>query len=669
MTSSGSEIGKIAKNKLLISAVFAVGIIAALFYSVPAYAFTVANGVGANINGTTTITYNATIYKVTDEAITNVSAKLWQASTMGSTPGKDFVYATSCTPGYYATTDGYSTTGYSPNGYGFTEGGNLGFGYTGDEPSGYGYFYGTGYGYGYTADANAPLFCIFEFKNLDYGVPYTNVTVYINDIAVNTLAMDATVITDYVTIFNNIVTALNTANITTNMASCATTANACENLYFNKTINNGTNVFGGQINFTKTGGLDLTDSATVTFLQSFEDKMNSAHGMVQLNASGSSTFNASGINASITLWGLPNYGDVLPTLTVTYDNGTVSTSASEISGLTYNGAAGTLTFLASHLSKYQMNTPHVIGATDTNVTVTEANSEIIVTPTSPAFTVTVPSSATSAILNLTQLGLTNTSTAITVNATMAINASTGSVSLQMPAGVTISGPLGWDGSIDLPTILSNSSATMSISGFTTSTTAVVEVGLGNQTLTFDKAVRLLIPGMAGKNAAYIRNGVSYVISNCSTTYGDSQTTGDSLGAGAECKMDVGSDMVIWTKHFTQFIAYTQAANTVSSGTSYTYTYTTVTPTPSPQPSAPATETVTPTTTMPSPSPIASPTSESDVTATPQPSTTGGSTVATPTNAVKGDTGSIFDWIMSNILLIIGAIVVIGAAYYFLVMKK
>jgi hypothetical protein len=202
---------------------------------------------------------------------------------------------------------------------------------------------------------------------------------------------------------------------------------------------------------------------------------------------------------------------------------------------------------------------------------------------------------------------------------------------------------------------------MSISGYTTTTTAVVEVGLGDELLTFDKAVRLLIPGMAGKNAAYIRNGDSHVISNCSTTYGDSQTTGDSLGAGAECKMDVGSDMVIWTKHFTQFIAYSQTAvsNTGSSSSWYTTTPTpTVAPTATAVPSNVPTETPTV-----SGTPVTPGEDEPGIggaTATPQPGVTATIQPTTPaTGAAAGN----------DLLWIIAGVVVLGAAAAYIFMNK
>ncbi|PJA01759.1 hypothetical protein COX74_01020, partial [bacterium (Candidatus Gribaldobacteria) CG_4_10_14_0_2_um_filter_41_16] len=35
--------------------------------------------------------------------------------------------------------------------------------------------------------------------------------------------------------------------------------------------------------------------------------------------------------------------------------------------------------------------------------------------------------------------------------------------------------------------------------------------------------------------------------------------GDALAAGGDCKISVGSDLIIWTKHFTNFVTYTQTA--------------------------------------------------------------------------------------------------------------
>jgi hypothetical protein len=50
---------------------------------------------------------------------------------------------------------------------------------------------------------------------------------------------------------------------------------------------------------------------------------------------------------------------------------------------------------------------------------------------------------------------------------------------------------------------------------------------------------------------------------------DTQTAGDILAAGGTGKIDVGSDLVIWTKHFTKFITYTQTSLTATDDTTTT----------------------------------------------------------------------------------------------------
>ena len=76
-----------------------------------------------------------------------------------------------------------------------------------------------------------------------------------------------------------------------------------------------------------------------------------------------------------------------------------------------------------------------------------------------------------------------------------------------------------------------------------------------------------MPGEAGKRVGYIQFGGELIEI---TTIGssDSQTEANTLPAGGTLKIDVGSDLVIWTKHFTKFVTYTQASRiaALSSGT-------------------------------------------------------------------------------------------------------
>ncbi len=134
----------------------------------------------------------------------------------------------------------------------------------------------------------------------------------------------------------------------------------------------------------------------------------------------------------------------------------------------------------------------------------------------------------------------------------------GAVTVAVPVGTTVTAPAGsgWDGTIVLPTVKAQASA--AVGG---SAVVVLEVGAGKDAsgndivLTFSKAVRLLVPGQAGKTAAYTRNGS--LVSITRTLTADTQAVADaSIPAEGEAAINVGNDKAIWTKHFTEFVAYT-----------------------------------------------------------------------------------------------------------------
>lgn len=124
------------------------------------------------------------------------------------------------------------------------------------------------------------------------------------------------------------------------------------------------------------------------------------------------------------------------------------------------------------------------------------------------------------------------------------------VSVQIPKMTTISAPLFWDGTIRTPTLLSQPTIVPS-AGMIFLT--AVSVGFDQGHLTFDKAARILFPGQAGKLVGYVNNnGLAPIEQRCSE---DSQTAGDALAEGGNCEIDVGCDLVVWSKHFTEFVVY------------------------------------------------------------------------------------------------------------------
>ncbi len=165
-----------------------------------------------------------------------------------------------------------------------------------------------------------------------------------------------------------------------------------------------------------------------------------------------------------------------------------------------------------------------------------------------------------AVITLSFSAVTNLDGSLSASVTNTTEASTTSngiqVTMTIPAGTTINGPSSWDGSIVPPTATTSFTLTAD-SGNTASAQLAIEMGFGNTVLTFDKAVRILMAGQAGKFVGYSRGGVFTAITTVCTD--DTQATNDLLSAGGNCKIDVGSDLVVWTKHFTTFISYTQTA--------------------------------------------------------------------------------------------------------------
>ncbi|MEN6350795.1 MAG: Ig-like domain-containing protein [Syntrophomonas sp.] len=175
---------------------------------------------------------------------------------------------------------------------------------------------------------------------------------------------------------------------------------------------------------------------------------------------------------------------------------------------------------------------------------TAGSGETITITDTPA-SITIPEGATGTSLNVTPGAALPQ---VEINAASDL----GSVQVQIPAGTAASGSENWDGTFSLPAVTSQ--ASININGASQVNT-VVTIGLDDEKISFSKAVRILIPGQAGKSAGYIRNGQFTQITR--TISADQQMVADSeIPPDGEGKIDVGSDLVVWTKHFTEFVAYT-----------------------------------------------------------------------------------------------------------------
>jgi len=194
-----------------------------------------------------------------------------------------------------------------------------------------------------------------------------------------------------------------------------------------------------------------------------------------------------------------------------------------------------------------------------NATTGYANSnsttpEVVITNPTQSVEITIESGTTNPTINVSSFitGGTGILPEITIN-----SANAGNASVEISAVTTVtSADVTWNGIIAAPTI---TTVTLpETSGETKTLSTAIEVGFTGAKLSFDKAVRILLPGQAGKRAGYIRTGIDFteITSICAA---DNQAIGDALAIDGDCKIDIGSDLVIWTKHFTTFATYTQTS--------------------------------------------------------------------------------------------------------------
>jgi hypothetical protein len=204
-------------------------------------------------------------------------------------------------------------------------------------------------------------------------------------------------------------------------------------------------------------------------------------------------------------------------------------------------------------------TKKVYSLTITRPSVQTAASNVSTPVSTAPLSISVPAGTTQATLKVTSAVSGSQREATLPLIEVKAATSLGNVSLAVPDGTPITAPANWNGVINLPELLSNSS--VSADGVVS---AVIEVGSPDVKLTFDRAVRLLIPNQAGKAAAYVNGSTFTTITK--TVSADNQAVADSeIAAGGDAKIDVGSDLVIWTKHFTKFVSYTPASTNNNNG--------------------------------------------------------------------------------------------------------
>ena len=212
-----------------------------------------------------------------------------------------------------------------------------------------------------------------------------------------------------------------------------------------------------------------------------------------------------------------------------------------------------------------------VAVVDNTVTVDVGETEIVIDTTNIAdlMAINVPSSVADDEIISLNLGTLRDDTGSlnlsTNDLTLSRNTSSGlDYKVVLPQGSVIKGSGSWNGVINLPTLKETSEVTPTAeAGVTKTVDVVIEVGFSQGQLNFTKAAKLTVPNQAGKSAGYTdAEDVFHTIPACTAAQ---IADPDTLGDGADCFTSSGADMLIWTKHFTKFAAFTSTAT--SSGSS------------------------------------------------------------------------------------------------------
>ncbi|MBR9704623.1 hypothetical protein GOV12_04370, partial [Candidatus Pacearchaeota archaeon] len=197
---------------------------------------------------------------------------------------------------------------------------------------------------------------------------------------------------------------------------------------------------------------------------------------------------------------------------------------------------------------------------DSTFNVSENITKIIVPYNTSLQNVTLTNSSRNISFDLSQL-LNNNIVTIGPNNFTLKTIDTFNYTAIIQANTNISGNSSWDGTIVLPRLNTTASSFTAPSG---TTNAVIELGSSFE-LNFTSPVKIIIGGMSGKRASWSRGTTT--LTDIATAC-DSATSPTNIDATTtrECYIDSGSDLVIWTYHFTNFAAYTLPAATTTAST-------------------------------------------------------------------------------------------------------
>jgi len=155
---------------------------------------------------------------------------------------------------------------------------------------------------------------------------------------------------------------------------------------------------------------------------------------------------------------------------------------------------------------------------------------------------------------LTNPSATNTTATVLTTLNLTLNDSN-SIRVIIPAGTIINGSASWNGTLSAPQInmsVPTSGPNAPMADYSPEKfSKAFDVGFIGGNLNFNNPVNITILGETGKHVAFSSDGVHFdSLSVCSS----SAPTAANLNGGA-CYYDNGTDIIIWTMHFTKFMTY------------------------------------------------------------------------------------------------------------------
>ena len=214
---------------------------------------------------------------------------------------------------------------------------------------------------------------------------------------------------------------------------------------------------------------------------------------------------------------------------------------------------GSITYSASPITFGVLNSTQTYADNETVIVYSNAT-EVIVPADSPIKNIIIDSSVSSnTIITLDLRALKNDTGGLSLvnNLTLTRETTGYNYSAEISAGTTISGGSAWDGKIILPTVKTASD----YSAPSGSADVVIDLGSTIE-LNFSKAVKIVLDGMAGKKAAWTRGtSLTDITTQCNSA---TSPTNINSTSPRECYInsESGSDLLIFTYHFTKFAAYT-----------------------------------------------------------------------------------------------------------------